>query len=135
MHRDIKPENILVAPSGHLAIADFGLSWPHEDTDVTKCSMFDMTGTPGYWAPEVATVGDHNPWPYSYTADIWSLGMTIFEMVIRAKSPWYAQGATISKTHIADVLRSMMLVDVPYHLAPDRDLGDLIQQARSQSKL
>jgi serine/threonine protein kinase len=127
MHRDIKPENILIAPTGHLALADFGLSWMHEDLDITKVRLTDMTGTPGYWAPEVATVRENRDCAYKSTADIWSLGMVILEMAIGLKRPWYNQKAT---DDVSDVLRNMVIHDVPLQLVGDEALRDLLRQVR-----
>ena len=67
MHRDLKPANILCIKPGHYKIADFGVS-------KEVAPMLSKQGTVEYMAPEV-----HDRIPYSYPADIWSLGVVLFE--------------------------------------------------------
>jgi len=71
-HQDIKPENICYNPSTHqIKILDFGLSL-YDDPISTKFS-----GSPLYQSPEI-----HSKQPYNrYSADIWSLGITMYEML------------------------------------------------------
>ena len=67
MHRDLKPANILCITLGHYKIADFGVS-------KEVAPLMSKQGTVEYMAPEV-----HDRTPYSYPADIWSLGVVLFE--------------------------------------------------------
>ena len=67
MHRDLKPANILCMTPGHYKIADFGVS-------KEVAPLLSRQGTAEYMAPEV-----HDRTPYSYPADIWSLGVVLFE--------------------------------------------------------
>jgi serine/threonine protein kinase len=79
LHRDLKPSNILIDKNGHLVIADFGLArMLAVDEQVTD----QPWGTPGYTAPEVFTKGT-----YSWGADVWSLGIVLYEMAFKCK-PW-----------------------------------------------
>ena len=78
-HRDVKPENVLITPEGRCKLADFGASRTIETTKVLKTCV----GTPSYMAPEVIA-GEG----YDYSADIWSLGSTLFAMLSGA--PPYA---------------------------------------------
>ncbi|EER06808.1 protein kinase NPK2, putative [Perkinsus marinus ATCC 50983] len=73
LHRDIKPENILLCSDGHVKLADFGIS---KDLSSTYgiCSTF--VGTALYMSPERAA-GEE----YTYSADIWSLGVVAFELL------------------------------------------------------
>lgn len=74
-HRDIKPENILVTPEGRCKLADFGASRAMERTTLLKTCI----GTPYYMAPEVVQ-GEG----YDESADVWSFGATLYEMVFGA---------------------------------------------------
>lgn len=68
LHRDIKPQNVLVDQAGEPKLADFGIAVLEEEAKHTK-----LVGTPGYMAPELF-YGD----PHTRSADIYSLGATLF---------------------------------------------------------
>ncbi|KAJ7494250.1 kinase-like domain-containing protein [Mycena galericulata] len=56
-HCDLKPQNILIAPSGHLCLADFGLSIHCPDGPEMRAWMVPKGGTPHYWPPECYDAG------------------------------------------------------------------------------
>lgn len=72
MHRDIKPDNILIH-NGNVKIADFGFCKPLENQNDMVATML---GSPIYMAPEVIK-GE----TYTNKADIWSLGVVLFQML------------------------------------------------------
>ena len=78
IHRDIKPGNILIASTGRNAglvkITDFGISHAKDDVTLTQTGI--VTGTPAYFAPEVA----RGQLP-SEASDVYSLGATIYTML------------------------------------------------------
>ena len=73
IHRDIKPSNIFLTKSGIIKIGDFGISIALTKTLIKAKSVI---GTPLYMAPEVYD----SAW-YDYKADIWSLGITFFQLI------------------------------------------------------
>ncbi|OMJ08448.1 Serine/threonine-protein kinase svkA [Smittium culicis] len=76
MHRDIKAANILVTDKGNVQLCDFGVarqSVLFENSNKTH----SFVGTPYWMAPEVISKDRE----YDHKADIWSLGITCFEIV------------------------------------------------------
>jgi len=68
LHRDVKPSNVLIGASGHIKIADFGLS--------TSMLVKKRSGTLPYVAPEV--LRDHSG---DEGIDNWSVGILLHELV------------------------------------------------------
>ncbi|MCI0556375.1 MAG: serine/threonine protein kinase, partial [Anaerolineae bacterium] len=74
IHRDIKPDNVLIAEDGAPKLADFGVARLTAGTRMTRTGT--KVGTPYYMAPE-AWKGER----IDAQADIWSLGVMLFEML------------------------------------------------------
>lgn len=73
IHRDIKPSNIFLTKEDFVKIGDFGVAKAlKKDQKNTDTSV----GTPLYMPPEVI-----DSEKYDYKADIWSLGITFFEIM------------------------------------------------------
>lgn len=73
IYRDLKPENIMVGRDGYLKLVDLGTCKKmYENQNKT----FSFIGTPEYMAPEVFI---HKG--YSYSADLWSLGIIFYELL------------------------------------------------------
>ena len=70
--RDLKPENCMLSEQGHILLTDFGSAKTlhHRERAST------LAGTPQYMAPEVLR-GE----PYNYSADWWSCGVLLYEML------------------------------------------------------
>ena len=79
VHRDIKPENLLIDKKGRVKIADFGLAklLRREPLDMTLTLSGTSLGTMRYMAPEQM----EKPDSVDHRADIYSLGVVIYEML------------------------------------------------------
>ncbi|HET7696601.1 MAG TPA: protein kinase [Vicinamibacterales bacterium] len=95
IHRDLKPGNIIVTPSGHPKIVDFGIAKVTHaaDANVEGSTLTDTTGfpalagTPGYMSPE--QLQGH---AIDGRSDLFALGLVLFECLtgrraFRAASP------------------------------------------------
>ena len=72
IHRDIKPQNIIISKEGKVKVADFGIARAATSDTITSHAM----GSVHYTSPEQARGG------YSDAkSDIYSLGITLFEML------------------------------------------------------
>src|SRR5262249_32280452 len=73
VHRDVKPSNVLLDSSGHVYLADFGLTRTLDD-EGSGAGEDRAVGTPAYLAPEQLEGR-----PVDGRADIYSLGCLLYE--------------------------------------------------------
>ncbi|MDE6025154.1 MAG: Stk1 family PASTA domain-containing Ser/Thr kinase [Lachnospiraceae bacterium] len=72
IHRDIKPQNIIVSKNGNIKVTDFGIAKAASPNTLTSGAM----GSVHYISPEQARGGYSDE-----RSDIYSLGITMYEMV------------------------------------------------------
>ncbi len=98
IHRDIKPGNLLIATTGQVKVADFGIvKMVADDANLTQTGY--ILGTPYYLSPEQAMDGETDR-----RSDIYSLGATFYEM-ITGKRPFAGRSAAETiRRHIENAL-------------------------------
>ncbi|CAL8468355.1 g7895 [Coccomyxa elongata] len=121
VHFDLKPDNLLLDgplilggyagahPVPTLKVADFGLSkhkWSNYVTGVK-----DLRGTLPYMAPELVSDPDH----VSEKADVWSLGMVLWEM-LTLQAPFQSLAP---QQIIAGLMVGNMAPEVPHWCEPE----------------
>ncbi|HEX9652814.1 MAG TPA: serine/threonine-protein kinase [bacterium] len=74
LHRDLKPSNILISHEGQVKLTDFGMASLRRSDEHERGEK--VSGTLAYLAPE-RILGK----PASQSSDLFSLGVTFFEMV------------------------------------------------------
>lgn len=73
LHRDLKCQNIFLMKNGVVKLGDFGIA---KLLDNTCAQAVTVIGTPSYLSPEVI-----NNTPYGIKADIWALGIVLYELL------------------------------------------------------
>ena len=83
IYRDLKPENVLVLASGHVVLADFGVSKRTGAEAYYEANS--LVGTPGFIAPEILARSSHG-----CAADWWALGAMLHSM-LTCEEPMHVQ--------------------------------------------
>uniref|UniRef100_A0A5B7AF07 non-specific serine/threonine protein kinase n=1 Tax=Davidia involucrata TaxID=16924 RepID=A0A5B7AF07_DAVIN len=138
VHRDLKPDNLLIAHDGHIKLTDFGLSKvglinSTDDLsgpavsgtsllgeDETQLSVSEhqrerrkkrsAVGTPDYLAPEILLGTGHGT-----TADWWSVGVILFELIVGIP-PFNAEHP---QTIFDNILNRKVPWPVPEEMSPE----------------
>ena len=72
IHRDIKPQNIIISKEGKVKVTDFGIAKASTSNTITS----NVMGSVHYTSPEQARGGFSDE-----KSDVYSLGVTLFEML------------------------------------------------------
>uniref|UniRef100_H2YPC9 Protein kinase domain-containing protein n=1 Tax=Ciona savignyi TaxID=51511 RepID=H2YPC9_CIOSA len=118
LYRDMKPENVLLDDGGNVRLADLGLVCILKDGEQVK----GRAGTIGFMPPEMLQ-SKH----YSYGADWFSLGCTIFEMV-EAKGPFVSKGKNRRKLCVESTAEKTIYEKHKFKKTEDPLLIDLVDK-------
>jgi eukaryotic-like serine/threonine-protein kinase len=75
IHADVKPANILISPTGHATLIDFG--FVQTPAEARNWATRPVVGTLAYIAPEMVT----SAYAADARSDVYSLGVTLYEML------------------------------------------------------
>jgi eukaryotic-like serine/threonine-protein kinase len=108
IHCDIKPDNILIDQAGHVKLLDFGISMVGG-----QCKSGEVLGSPHYIAPERVLES-----PLTPAADVYSLGIVLFQMITGVVPFDGPDAATIAHRHVTErvPLMSEVILSVPLAL-------------------
>ncbi|UCC45717.1 MAG: protein kinase [Candidatus Zixiibacteriota bacterium] len=96
VHRDVKPGNIIIDTKGRPRLLDFGLATVLGTDQITKAGS--TLGTHGYMSPEQLQGGE-----VDHRADIFSLGVVLFEMMTSEKPFQGDNEAAVSHAIVYDM--------------------------------
>ena len=136
IHRDIKPQNIIISKEGKVKITDFGIAKAATSNTITS----NVMGSVHYTSPEQARGGYSDE-----KSDIYSLGVTMFEM-LTGRVPFNGETTVaIAIKHIQEEMPSArdyvseipisveQIVDKCCQKSPDRryqSMGELIKDLK-----
>ena len=98
IHRDLRPANIMLTAGGTVKIMDFGIAW---GAHLSRLVATGVLGGPNYLSPEQVSGGDVDS-----RSDVYSLGVTLFEM-LSGRKPYDAESA-------GDIVQAHLHAPIPH---------------------
>lgn len=136
IHRDIKPQNVIISKDGKVKVTDFGIAKAATSNTITS----NVMGSVHYTSPEQARGGYSDE-----KSDVYSLGITLFEM-LTGRVPFNGETTVaIAIKHIQEELPSPRdyVAEIPVSVeqivfkccqkSPDRryqNMGEVIQDLK-----
>ncbi len=119
IHRDIKPQNIIISKEGKVKVTDFGIAKAATSNTITSNAM----GSVHYISPEQARGGYSDE-----KSDIYSLGVTLYEM-LSGHVPFTGDSTvTVALAHIQDEAPSLSESDPTIPLSLDKIVKKCMQK-------
>lgn len=119
IHRDIKPQNIIISKEGKVKVTDFGIAKAATSNTITSNAM----GSVHYISPEQARGGYSDE-----KSDIYSLGVTIFEMLL-GKVPFEGESTvSVAYAHVHEEAAHLNDLDASIPLSLSRIVQKCMQK-------
>jgi len=111
IHRDIKPSNMMLGADDHVTLMDFGIAKAMSGTHLTQTGA--IIGTPEYMSPEQV-----RGLPVDHRADIYSLGVVVYEM-LAGQVPFSGDTASVlyKQAHELPPPIRTRAIHIPDHIA------------------
>lgn len=119
IHRDIKPQNIIISRDGKVKVTDFGIAKATNSNTITSNAM----GSVHYLSPEQARGGYSDE-----KSDIYSLGVTIYEM-LSGKVPFAGDNTvSVALLHIQGEAMPLRELDPAIPVSVDKIVQKCMQK-------
>jgi serine/threonine-protein kinase len=119
IHRDIKPQNIIISRDGKVKVTDFGIAKATNSNTITSNAM----GSVHYLSPEQARGGYSDE-----KSDIYSLGVTIYEM-LSGKVPFAGDNTvSVALLHIQSEAMPLRELDPNIPVSVDKIVQKCMQK-------
>jgi serine/threonine-protein kinase len=119
VHRDVKPENVLVADTGRVTVADFGLTRAVDQHTTTGTVL----GTVGYASPELVAGRRTDT-----RSDVYSAGIVLFEL-LAGRRPFEGDPLAVARAHVDGPVPDLRALDPAVPAA----LADLVARATARA--
>lgn len=127
IHRDLKPLNILVTSDDTVKITDFGIA--KELDDEAGGHSTTVKGTPIYMSPEQII----DPKSVDIRTDIYSLGMTFYEMLC-AKTPFAGANTTTPTAVYAAIMNGNVPPPTEFYPGISDALSDFVMKSINRER-
>jgi serine/threonine-protein kinase len=118
VHCDVKPANIMINNKGDVFLVDFGIA---REVDATTSTMIGF-GAPAYMAPEQIKGADP-----SASMDIYSLGVTLYEMLTGGRRPFTGDKAQNTGTASQKVRWEQLKLKPPSPKLYNSNISDALE--------